>query len=350
MKRFVGRRLSILAGIVLTPVLLVTAARAQSSSEERLKITPSTVDRAAAEESTVVYRHARPANTPAGANLKRETAQAPRANGSSGGSNGPFRFPGDLSYLGGQVVESAQSHAIYLLPNGTCPIASCWGNPEGFLRDLGRSEFIHVTDQYIGVFASNRYTVGGSVSIGYAPPKVPLTDNDMLAVVHAVASATGQTGYGHIFHVFLPPGQDECFTSADTECYSPDNPNTFAFCAYHSSVDFKDIGHVLYTVEPFQNVGGCSVKPGTPNGQLIDSTNNSLSHETFETITDPDGDAWINFSLVVLAGAEIGDECSFFTVIGQNVYFDPLTFRIGRNAYAAQPEYSNRDHDCATAP
>jgi hypothetical protein len=67
---------------------------------------------------------------------------------------------------------------------------------------------------------------------------------------------------------------------------------TFAFCAYHSSVQFKDIGHVLYGVEPFQDVPGCSVRPGTPNGQLVDSTNNSLSHELFETISDPDGTAW----------------------------------------------------------
>jgi len=29
------------------------------------------------------------------------------------------------------------------------------------------------------------------------------------------------------------------------------------FCGYHSSADFKDIGHVLYTVEPYQNVSGC---------------------------------------------------------------------------------------------
>jgi len=90
----------------------------------------------------------------------------------------------------------------------------------------------------------------------------------MLAVVHAVASATGDTGYGHIFHVFLAPGQDECFDSSFSVCYSPDNNNSFFFCAYHGSVDFSDIGHVLYSVEPFQNVPGCQVRPGTPNGQL----------------------------------------------------------------------------------
>jgi hypothetical protein len=252
--------------------------------------------------------------------------------------------------LGGAVVGSAESHAILLLPNGTCPIATCWGDPEGFLRDLGRSEFIHVVDQYIGQSDGDRYTVGQGATINYVPPATPLIGHDIRALVHAVASATGQTGYGHVYHVFLPPGQDECFNASFSVCYSPDNPNTFAFCGYHSHINFTDIGHVLYSVEPFQNVSGCSVKPGTPNGQLVDSTNNTLSHEMIETITDPDGTAWSNSSLVVLAGTEIADECSFFTVIGQNVFFDPLSFRIGRHKYGVQPEYSNAGHDCATGP
>jgi len=76
-------------------------------------------------------------------------------------------------------------------------------------------------------------------------------------------------------------------------------------------MDFRDIGHVLYSVEPFQNVEGCSSRPGTPDGQLADSTNNVLSHETFETIPDPDGTAWLNILDNGVFGQEIGDECSF---------------------------------------
>jgi hypothetical protein len=214
------------------------------------------------------------------------------------------------------------------------------------------SEFIHITDQYVGATANNRYPVAAHKLISYtATPKThPLTDNDMIAVVHSVAMATGQTGYAHIYHVFLPPGQDECFTATDGVCYSPDVPATFFFCGYHSSVDFSDIGHVLYSVEPFQNVGGCSVRPGTPNGQLVDSTNNTLSHEQFETITDPDGSAWFNFTAVALQFAEIGDECSFFTVSGMSAFFDPTVSVIGSHRYAVQPEYTNSEHACASNP
>jgi hypothetical protein len=333
-------------------------ARAQGAAQDEVKSGPTASDKAAADEATVVYRHAKPANTPAGLSMKRKDiatghVASPAAAGTATPTdNDQLRFPADLTYNGGAVVRVAEAHPIYMLPNGKCPIATCWGNPEGFLRDLNSSEFIHITDQYVGATANNRYPVGGHKLISYTPtPKShPLTDNDMIAVVHAVASATGQTGYAHIYHVFLPPGQDECFTATDGVCYSPDVPATFIFCGYHSSVDFKDIGHVLYSVEPFQNVGGCSVRPGTPNGQLIDSTNNVLSHEQFETITDPDGDAWFNFTSVALGGAEIGDECSFFVVSGMSAFFDPTVSTIGSHLYAVQPEYANNEHACGSNP
>jgi hypothetical protein len=92
----------------------------------------------------------------------------------------------------------------------------------------------HITDQYTGNNNNNRYTVGARATIMLPLPPQPLTDLDMLEVVHAVASLTGQTGYNHVYHVFLPPGTDECFDSTFTTCYSPDNLNTFFLCAYHS--------------------------------------------------------------------------------------------------------------------
>ena len=83
---------------------------------------------------------------------------------------------------------------------------------------------------------------------------------------------------------------------------------------------YSDIGHVLLTVEPFQNVDGCSVATPSPNGALVDSTANVLSHETFETLTDPDPPAtfddlfnrnfgWLALNSLVEFGEEIGDIC-----------------------------------------
>jgi hypothetical protein len=103
-------------------------------------------------------------------------------------------------------------------------------------------------------------------------------------------------------------------------------------------------------VEPFQNVDGCQSFPGGPNGQLADSTNNVLSHETFETITDPDGTAWWNSADNGLYGQEIGDECSFLLFTPTAVYFDPSIERLDGALYAAQPEYNNQRHACTTEP
>jgi hypothetical protein len=349
-----------IAAAALLGGFAASATPAQSASEQNLKPTP--FDRTAALEATVRYRHARPAQTEAGALLKQSNLAEARQRAASAAKAAPaeehndqIRFPADVVFNGGDVVEMAESHPIFLLPNGKCPIATCWGNPEQFLRDFAGSSLAHIADQYVHEHSSNRYTLGKGASISYTPtPKTnPLTDADIRGFVHAVAAKDG-TGLNHIYHVFLPPGQDECFTSADTACYSPDNPSTFAFCGYHSSVTFMDIGDVLYSVEPFQDVPGCNVRPGTPNGQLVDSTNNTLSHELMETITDPHGDAWFNFTAVILAGAEIADECSFFVVLPAGssfaTFFDPSVFKMGTHRYAVQPEYNNEDHGCTVEP
>lgn len=344
------------AGCVIalgTALLFLTSITlAQESPTNELNLTFEPGNHAATGGAQMIYRHSHPANTSAGRSLRAKEIAASKQIGKNtdGGGGGILQYEGDLTYQGGSVVDFAQFHAIYLLPNGKCPISACWGNPEGFLKDLGKSDFIHLADQYIGFFGGDRYTLGFHAKLSYTPPSAPLTDADMQEVVYLVASLSGDTGYNHIYHIFLPPGQDQCFDSTDTECYSPDNFNTFFYCGYHSSVTFTDIGHVLYTVEPYQDVVGCQVKPGSPNGQMVDSTDNVLNHESFETITDPDGTAWINTTLIAMFLDEVGDECSFETVVGENAYFNPPFFSINRHDYGVQSIYSNSLHACGTAP
>jgi hypothetical protein len=353
--RIARRALSVATLAALVATFASMAASAQDSSDLNLRFTAA--DKAAARLATGRNHHATSRYLPGATAAPRtllstvhRSAAAVAATGAAHSSAPPAtRYPADVTYQGGAVVESAESHAVYMLPNGHCEISSCWGNPEGFLRDLARSDFVHVLDQYAGRTDNNRYTVGRRARVRFTPSGVPLTDNDILAAVHAVASRTGETGYGHIYHVFLPSGTDECFDSSFSVCYSPDNPNTWFFCAYHGSADFSDVGHVLYSVEPYQNVPGCSDPPGTPNGQLVDSTNDVLSHELFETISDPDGDGWWNAtpSVTGLQGEEIGDECVF---IVPPSFGDPSVFTIGRKVYAVQLEYSNAHHGCAGTP
>ena len=354
------RKLTIVAAAAVMLVVAI-AARAQNSSPNELTIQATPADQSAALAAKVGAHHALPANNAAGQALRalQSAERRPMNNASDDSRPGGkiLQYPGDLTFFGGHVVKSAVSHAIYLQrqPGDDCAIATCWGDPEGFLRDLGNSDFIHVIDQYVGLHGANRYTVGFHATVNYASQTTPLLDSDIAAFVHAVAAQTGATGYGHIYHVFLPPGQDECSDPPfSSSCYSPDNPATFEFCAFHVSADFPDIGHVLYTVHPYANVPGCQVQPGTVNGELVDSTDSALNHETIETITDPDpqdGDSagWKEFGSSYLTYFEIADECQFFVNLDGQRYGGVPTFLIGAHRYSVQLMYSNQQHACSSS-
>src|SRR6266404_987100 len=325
---------------------------AQQESAQSLQVTPN--DEVAAEYVAGHHVHLHPLRSRAAARGRYEDPEIRQGNSQevsseavtgSAPSNSalpivpavtaPGFYPADLSNTKhGKVLTSVQSNNVYV----NCA-ASCWGTPSTFLSRLAVSNFIHVTDEYAGATGNNRYTVGTATSINTALP-ARLTSSNILQLVHTAALAHG-SGYDHVYHIFLRSGVDVC-TSANV-CYSPDNTSTFVFCAYHGSVDFNDIGHVLYTVEPYQNVAGCSVAQPSPNGALVDSTSSTLSHELIEAITDPDGTAWFARGSLPEYGAEIGDIC-------ENPFGKYVAFSISSKSYAIQPEYSNLYHACATTP
>jgi|SRR5579871_542299 len=361
-----NRRSLVILGTV-SCLFLISQERvlAQESAEGNLPVSVAvrSIDEAAA-ASKLDYRvHVRPARVEGtdryspiasgSSNLKAAVQSA--ANGKSAKSElaplaadssipgvpPPGFYPADLSYLGGPVVVTAETHNLYV----DCA-AKCWATPTKFQSHLYGSSFIHVADQYVGATGNNRYTLGTSGVVSY-PIITTLSDNDVLQIVHASAAVLG-TGYNHIYNVFLPKGVDECFVGT-TQCYSPDNPSTFVFCAYHGSVTFSDIGHVLFTVEPFQDVQGCGIVQPSPNGSLVDSTSSVLGHETFETITDPDPPTgWVAVSSGGVLGDEIGDLCPGVSLT-QPLFEDPISTINGKN-YEVQPMYSNKYHACSFAP
>ena len=353
--------------------ILTSCATVKEQHRPTTTLSPSAYDRQQAERARNVMRHPMPANTAAARAAWATKRASTPANGASPPPSGPLesspseqgtRYPGDVQFHGGKVEQSAEEYLIYvnLAGSASChTIATCWGNPSGFLHDLGLSDFIHLVDQYVGTNSGDRYRVSPDViNINYTPTAGsgrPFTDMDIQTIVHAAVRALHlPTGYHSIFDVFLVPGQDECSTSAFDTCYSPDDPAAFVFCADHNSVDFSDVGHVLYTIEPYDDVTGCSSRPNGPNGQLADSTNNVLSHETFETISNPDGTGWWNELDSGVFEEEIGDECSFLLLIPPPpalpgpksvVYFDPSNVILNGHRYLVQPEYSNDQHACS---
>lgn len=264
-----------------------------------------------------------------------------------GGRGGATQNPGDLTYQGGSVIPYATQHIVYLFPNGSaCATPGCWGNIPQFLSDLNRSPFIHIADQYVGANDRARYPVGNQqFGLYYTLPANPLVDADMAEVAYLVESALGVSGYNHIVHIFLAPEQNVCFDTSYTICSSN------YFCGYHSSVQ-TDIGEVIYTVEPnITNVFGCNQPASSPNGGF-DAQYSVLSHEAFETVTDPNGDAWWNASNQVMFGSEIGDECQFLE-FDSNGYFSSFAGQLiylGGHPYQVQTEYNNAAHACSNQP
>ena len=348
------RRCVQFAGCSTTALILALSLPAlgqETYTTDHITITPGSIDRAEAADARDLLTHSMPAHTQAGKNARAvELARRLQSGGeeikpATSAAALPGFYPADLDYSHGKVVTTAQFHNVFV--NCTA-IATCWGAPGLFLSDLGKSDFIHVTDQYVGTTANNRYSLGTGAYATYSVYGNTLYTEDLFVILHAAAKALKGTGYGHIYNIFLPKGTDTCFDQTAV-CYSPDNPADFYFCAYHGSVTFSDIGHVLFTVEPYQDVPGCYAAKPNPNSQLMDSTNSVLSHETFETITDPDPPSgWVNFSSLLEEGNEIGDEC---VPLGDSTaaFLDP-TFPINGKKYEVQLEYSNKYHACVSFP
>ncbi|HZY98675.1 MAG TPA: hypothetical protein VFE36_03810 [Candidatus Baltobacteraceae bacterium] len=242
--------------------------------------------------------------------------------------------PADLKNYGGSLMKSAVEHNIYV--NCKSSDEKCWGKPEEFLTNLTGSKLIQLLNQYTRPKA-NVYTFGEGTPVHYSAYSKIYYDNDLFAILHAVAKSIGRTGYSNEYHIFLPKGVDNCFDGT-TICYSPDNPANWYFCAYHGQVTFSDLGAVVFSVEPYQNVRGCTYKLPKGYDQLINSTDSTLAHETFESITDPNPNfystlGWYNIPY----NQEVADLCDAF----------PMKQTIGSLKLYVQTMYSNKYHGCA---
>ena len=235
----------------------------------------------------------------------------------------------DLTNHGGPSMSSAQSYNILVNASDESPWGGLISQGE---NDLNNSNMINILTQYTGS-GTGSYGVAGDYTVNY-DTSTQLSDQDIYNIVYQVAQQTGQTGYGAMYHVFLQSGVSQCSQNAGG-CYAQNG----GYCAYHGNTDFSDIGHVIYSTEGYQDIQGCSVGSGSPNGSLADSTLSTLSHEMFEAFTDPDIPG--NIAWYSDGNGEIGDLCA----PAAGVSTAPVT--LGANNYQIQSEYDNNVHDCS---
>src|SRR5262249_26653196 len=150
-------------------LLLVLTLIGSAFTQNVMQLGVSSSDRAAVASSSHFWYHARAARTVTAQSAPRTlfTATRPKMTGIKAAAAAtvptlpaPGVYPDDLTYFGGKIVASMASHNIFV----NCT-NSCWGNPNRFLIDLGKSNFIHVVDQYTGSTANNRYTLGTGASV-----------------------------------------------------------------------------------------------------------------------------------------------------------------------------------------
>ncbi len=268
--------------------------------------------------------------------IARRTVFPPSDSRQRDGSNASastFNSPWDLSNFGGPVLTGGTNWAVFVNCGGSS--LACWGSgatgPSDFLKDLNNSQIISVLDQYVGVHVAGKWSVDSLLATdpNIAGDNNVLTQGELDNLLYQAATLTGRSGYANVYHVFLPQGVDMCQQPGD--CYSPDSPQSFFFCAFHGSVTFGGGVHIVYTVEPYQGVDGCQNPRSSPHG-TIDATASTLSHEFFEASSDPDLNAWFN----VLTGNEMADLCFVFD----------NNETMGSHQYQIQSEYSNKARGC----
>jgi hypothetical protein len=95
----------------------------------------------------------------------------------------------------------------------------------------------------------------------------------------------------------------------------------------------------------FSNGEGCSSTGALPNGDIYaDNEFSDLSHELWESATDPEPDSgWTDSS-----GMEVADKCQGNW--GYQPYFGPSNVDVNGHLYDLQQEWSNADGGCAGAP
>jgi hypothetical protein len=179
----------------------------------------------------------------------------------------------------------------------------------------------------------------------------PLSDGDITSEINRVRGLKGwSVTASAAFIVLTGYNVQTCAKFSNGQaCSFPSGANN-GFCAYHSftpaygGAGSPDFMPYLYVA----NNADCVYLPTFDSGaapygdETADAVINSLSHEQFEAVTDPQTRGWYDSDP---SGGEIGDKCeTTFGATGADG--STVTLNHG-HGYALQEEYSDRAGGCA---
>jgi phosphate-induced protein 1 len=251
---------------------------------------------------------------------------------------------------GGSVMESFSAYVIFWLPKG-------YGyEPYGstmrfetlitqYFRDIGGTALYGLLTQYWGTQGQihNHATLGGVFRDSQPYPAAgtrahPLGARDIESEIGRVMRVAGWSESStHEFFLFTGYGVQECDYPEyrDGGCTFRSGRNDY--CAYHSY-----FGGTIFAYIPV--IPGCVGLPArSPNGDVVaDSTISIVSHEQFESVTDPMINGWYG---EIAQKDEVGDLC--FQDYGP-IRFDGSNVTLNNgHRYIVQEEWSQRAGRCA---
>jgi hypothetical protein len=285
-------------------------------------------------------------NTPAGPQLLEVQNQAqhvhimlriPEAAAGRGGKGGGGT---GIFYHGGPILYSTNVAAIYWSPSviyngGPTPGTAGSGAQDGslvgyFLSNLGGSPYFNINTTY---FDGNGTHVGNHVTYTqfWADPGAPpATVSDARVQQEVLAGLSGGAlsyNASTLYVVFSGPGIN-LGGGFGTQ-----------YCAYHGHFS-SAYGDVKYAVMPYDwsDPSGCSAISGNgPNGDpAADTEVNTLGHETEETTTDPNLNAWYD-----RRGYENADKCAWTFGTTYAVNGSTANIKVGAKDFLVQRNWVN---------
>ena len=269
----------------------------------------------------------------------------------------------NLLYGGGPVMPANTNYALYWAPAGSPAYAAGYqSGVNRYLEDLahdsgGNQNVDSVATQYgdseghVAAYSSHwggalldthAYPANGCV----AAPKC-LTAEQIEAEIQRFVEAEGlPTGLEHEYFLLTPPGVESCFEANNKECSAGATVGA-AYCAFHFFISSPS-GPIVYANDPYV-VGNEGCDDGEhPNGPADAALQGGLSHEHNESITDPEGNAWVGPE-----GNENGDKCRTFqestefgTPLGLAEDGSHYNQLVNGDKYWYQQEWSNEGSTC----
>jgi hypothetical protein len=264
-----------------------------------------------------------------------------------------------VTFHNGDVMHAMTAYLVFWLPPGqafepTGSDARFESLMAQYMSDIGGSALYGLLTQYWDYQGSvaNSVTLGSSYVDTTPYPHAgtredPISSDDIEnELQQGIRAKNWQVDGEHEIFIFTGYNIESCAYYANGRDCSF-GANGRHYCAYHS--DFPVAGSTVNAIYAYLPVLSDCVQldelstSGSPNHDVLaDSTINSLSHEHFESVTDPYGKGWYDLDP---SSGEIGDKCEYrFGTIradGGNV-----TLGHG-HAYLLQEEWSDRAGGCA---